>query len=88
LFFLGFAMVPEAEFWQTWHCMQNASEAGSETSISVPSPDKPSLSSQLPAPGAVPASLPEPRPREIGGPEGPEPTRYGDWEKKGRCIDF
>lgn len=25
---------------------------------------------------------------EIGGPEGPEPTRYGDWEKKGRCIDF
>ena len=26
--------------------------------------------------------------REIGGPEGPEPTRYGDWEIKGRCIDF
>lgn len=25
---------------------------------------------------------------EIGGPQGPEPTRYGDWEKKGRCIDF
>lgn len=25
---------------------------------------------------------------EIGGPEGPEPTRYGDWERKGRCIDF
>lgn len=25
---------------------------------------------------------------EIGGPSGPEPTRYGDWEKKGRCIDF
>lgn len=25
---------------------------------------------------------------EHGGPEGPEPTRYGDWEKKGRCIDF
>jgi hypothetical protein len=30
----------------------------------------------------------EPRPREIGGPSGPEPTRFGDWEKKGRCIDF
>lgn len=28
------------------------------------------------------------RPREIGGREGPEPTRYGDWEKNGRCIDF
>ena len=28
------------------------------------------------------------QPKEIGGPKGPEPTRYGDWEKKGRCIDF
>lgn len=27
-------------------------------------------------------------PREIGGRDGPEPTRYGDWEKNGRCIDF
>ena len=26
--------------------------------------------------------------KEIGGPQGPEPTRYGDWERKGRCIDF
>lgn len=27
--------------------------------------------------------------REIGGrKDGPEPTRYGDWEKNGRCIDF
>jgi len=26
--------------------------------------------------------------RETGGPMGPEPTRYGDWERKGRCIDF
>lgn len=28
------------------------------------------------------------RPVEIGGRSGPEPTRYGDWEKSGRCIDF
>ena len=28
------------------------------------------------------------RPPEAGGPRGPEPTRYGDWEKRGRCIDF
>ncbi len=28
------------------------------------------------------------KPREIGGPSGPEPTRYGDWEINGRCIDF
>ena len=26
--------------------------------------------------------------REIGGPKGPEPTRYGDWEVKGRVSDF
>ncbi|MCO5613022.1 hypothetical protein L7F22_067296 [Adiantum nelumboides] len=25
---------------------------------------------------------------EIGGPKGPEPTRFGDWEKGGRCSDF
>jgi hypothetical protein len=25
---------------------------------------------------------------EFGGPKGPEPTRYGDWERKGRCSDF
>ena len=26
--------------------------------------------------------------KAIGGPSGPEPTRYGDWEKKGICYDF
>lgn len=26
--------------------------------------------------------------QEIGGPKGLEPTRYGDWENKGRCYDF
>jgi hypothetical protein len=39
-----------------------------------PEPDKPH-----PAP---------PMPKEIGGVAGPEPTRYGDWEHKGRCTDF
>jgi len=45
---------------------------------------------------AVPAATDRPekanetpaRPREIGGPKGPEPTRYGDWEIGGRCTDF
>ena len=27
-------------------------------------------------------------PKEQDGPKGPEPTRYGDWEKAGRCSDF
>ncbi len=26
--------------------------------------------------------------KELGGPKGLEPTRYGDWESKGRCYDF
>jgi hypothetical protein len=40
-----------------------------------------------PAPGSpvLPAAPPSP---EVGGPTGPEPTRYGDWERRGRCIDF
>jgi hypothetical protein len=45
---------------------------------------------------AAPASTPAPVPalasqtasREVGGREGPEPTRFGDWELRGRCIDF
>ena len=28
------------------------------------------------------------RPRELGGRDGPEPTRYGDWENKGIASDF
>jgi hypothetical protein len=36
----------------------------------------------------VEAPVPVPKPREIGGPQGPEPTRYGDWEYNGRCTDF
>jgi hypothetical protein len=34
------------------------------------------------------AIRPEPAPKEIGGPKGPEPTRYGDWENKGITSDF
>ena len=34
------------------------------------------------------ASVAAEQAEEVGGPAGPEPTRYGDWERKGRCIDF
>ena len=44
-------------------------------------PQAPKDPPQAPAP--APAST-----KETGGPPGPEPTRYGDWERKGRCIDF
>lgn len=43
----------------------------------------------LPRAGAG-VTKPQDRPKlaEIGGPPGPEPTRYGDWERDGRCVDF
>jgi len=42
-----------------------------------------------PAPdGSGADDRPRERPKEIGGRKGPDPTRYGDWEKDGRCIDF
>jgi hypothetical protein len=34
------------------------------------------------------AAEPMPVPAETGGPTGLEPTRYGDWERKGRAVDF
>jgi hypothetical protein len=40
------------------------------------------------APGGRPSADPPAQPLEIGGRQGPEPTRYGDWELRGRCIDF
>lgn len=39
-------------------------------------------------PPAVPVRGPEQPPGEVNGPRGPEPTRFGDWEKGGRCSDF
>ncbi|MFM8799717.1 MAG: DUF1674 domain-containing protein [Tagaea sp.] len=46
-----------------------------------------------PLPGATPAADPASAKKpvkasEFGGPEGPEPTRFGDWERNGRCVDF
>jgi hypothetical protein len=42
---------------------------------------------EQPAEAKQPAAANAP-PREVGGREGPEPTRFGDWELRGRCIDF
>jgi hypothetical protein len=56
------------------------SEQRTETPANEPKQEPPSG-----APGTDAKSQPS---KEIGGPKGPEPTRYGDWEKNGRCIDF
>jgi hypothetical protein len=50
---------------------------------------------QLPPVGLTPpppqdkaAKPPQGQSEAMGGPEGAEPTRFGDWERKGRCSDF
>ena len=102
LFFHRFPVVPRAEFWH--NCgMPNRAEPNAATpdavlplarpesalAVSACTPELASSSAPVPTPTS-PATDPNasPRPREIGGPTGPEPTRFGDWEKKGRCIDF
>lgn len=39
-------------------------------------------------PDADPTGKPAAASKEHGGPAGPEPTRFGDWERNGRCVDF
>lgn len=52
---------------------------GQDTPATQPQPEADAADT----PAATPTAT-----REIGGREGPDPTRYGDWEKNGRCIDF
>jgi len=39
-------------------------------------------------PGTEPSLPPGGKPTEVGGRKGPDPSRFGDWEKDGRCVDF
>ncbi|WP_082672601.1 DUF1674 domain-containing protein [Luteimonas abyssi] len=50
---------------------------------SAPDPDRGQDAGTTPDPPPA-----QPQPEEFGGRDGPDPTRYGDWEKNGRCIDF
>jgi hypothetical protein len=72
-------MVRRARIWQT----------SPVTETNAPQQDQPGspLAEALPEPPPPAAPVSE-RPCEIGGRDGPDPTRYGDWEKGGRCIDF
>ncbi len=52
--------------------------------------DEPKTTDETLQPPKLPLpKMPLPKlPPEVGGPAGPEPTRFGDWEQKGRCTDF
>jgi hypothetical protein len=70
--------------------MQNPVETRSpvDNEVELPSRGERSVQDAAPDPGSHSTPPQKAPPREIGGPSGPEPTRYGDWERKGRCIDF
>jgi hypothetical protein len=59
--------------------------------MSTPKDSTPPTKAETPQPPAEAAKAVTPKPdllKEIGGPAGPEPTRYNDWERKGRVSDF
>lgn len=54
-----------------------------------PTPPVPDLPPRTPEPpDGTPPGLAKKLAKEIGGAPGPEPTRYGDWQHKGRVTDF
>ena len=77
-------MVKHRSIWQTsWPIAMQPAKSESAESRSPTGEAAPATPAQ-PQPACINAQSP----REIGGREGPDPTRYGDWEKNGRCIDF
>ena len=87
-------MVKGRQFWQNWRLMQiqsHSPEAVGATAATPPPqaspPPQPALLQAPPAHTDDPTAV-QPAAQEFGGPAGPEPTRFGDWERKGRCIDF
>jgi len=77
---------------------QKSNSLAQSSTLSVsPTCSKPPTESEIPTDTAEstpkqdtlePKNSEETEPLEFGGPKGPEPTRYGDWEKNGRCTDF
>jgi hypothetical protein len=59
-------------------------------SVSMPTQDLDEHIAALPAdhPPLIANNAETQNSPETGGVTGPEPTRYGDWEKNGRCVDF
>ena len=62
----------------------NAAKAAPDRDTPDSAPDSAPQSADSPPAQAEPKA----KPKEIGGPSGPEPTRYGDWERNGICYDF
>jgi len=68
----------------------HAGSAAHLTSMDKQSADSMTREGTITTAPESPAKPPPPSalPKEFGGVEGPEPTRYGDWQHKGRVTDF
>jgi len=76
-------------FWQNPGMSSHHRNKPSSTNYSDLERGLPDSGTGVETPGADLLDEPQPtRAKEIGGRGGLEPTRYGDWEKAGRCIDF
>ncbi len=53
-----------------------------------PAPENVTPENATPENAEAPETPSSGKPEEIGGPKGAEPTRFGDWERNGRCSDF
>jgi hypothetical protein len=71
----------ERVFWQTFTVRSTEAQSRIALAGKPQAPDRAAKLSAVDAAGAQ-------TPREIGGRAGPDPTRFGDWELRGRCIDF
>lgn len=54
----------------------------------IPAPTHPLKPAENQEKIAPPLPQPSAQPKESGGPKGAEPTRFGDWEINGKCVDF
>ena len=68
---------------ETGNAETGNAEKGNDDGTQIASP-----ASGQPHKGSDVSIRAEDAPVERGGPRGPEPTRFGDWEQKGRCSDF
>jgi hypothetical protein len=83
LFLQKFRIFECREFWHTPLPMPELPPTAASTAAGDGAGSSPPVAVTTPAQRICAQAA-----REIGGPPGPEPTRFGDWEKNGRCIDF
>ena len=66
----------------------NAAKCGDTAAENLPAPANLGEATESGESGESGDSGGAAKPAEFGGRKGPDPTRYGDWENKGRCVDF